>query len=89
MASQISVCGYHSGQMLWARTNKDPYWPSIVCPSDSGQIVDDASQQSVHVRLCASSVNKRNRYWVKLENVFEFEGYESFLAKKRSMKTVS
>lgn len=88
MASQISASGYHSGQMLWALTSKSPYWPSIVCPSDSGQILDESPQQSVHVRFIGYYGQNRNNFWVKFANVFDFEGYESFVEKKLSMRTV-
>lgn len=86
MASQVSVGNIYAGQMLWAL--RTPYWPSIVCASDSGTIrnANNLRIQSVHVTFCASN---RKSAWVQLENVFEFNGYESFMAKKRSMKSVN
>lgn len=86
MALQMSICSTYSGKMVWALCSKYPYWPSIVYPVDSGEVPGVCPNKSVYVKFCASN---RNGCWVKLENIFEFNGHESFVAKKRSMKTVS
>ncbi len=86
MASQISISSIYSGQMLWAYCSPCPYWPSIVCASDSGEIKNTKNRRkpTVHVKFCAT----REGHWVQLDNVFEFNGYESYLVKRRYMKTV-
>lgn len=43
------------------------------------------TDQFVHVKFCA---NKGSSGWVKMENVFEFQGIESFLERKKAMTSV-
>lgn len=82
MASQISIGKIKPGQMLWALSSPRPYWPSIVCKFASKEAAEDGS---VYVKFCVSKESS----WVHLDNVFEFNGHPSFIAKKQYMKSVS
>lgn len=84
MTSQLAI---YSGQLVWAWGFTYPYWPSIVCAVGSGEITNTKSGQKpfVHVKLCAN----RKSDWIRLDYVFEFTGYDSYVARKNSKKSVS
>ncbi|KAG4081188.1 hypothetical protein HA402_014636 [Bradysia odoriphaga] len=83
MTSQLAI---YSGQLVWAFNSTDPYWPSIVCASESGDIenTNNGREKAVHVKLCAN----RKSDWIQLDNVFEFTGYESYVTRKRSLESI-
>lgn len=86
------------GQIVWCRFAKSPFWPSMVWSTKSGKITDESklhypnvripflrlsfSDQRVIVKLFA---RKDANVWMKLENIFPFDGLESFEKMKSSV----
>lgn len=86
------------GQIVWCRLEKSPFWPAMVWSTKSGKIADESnhlirmsetpyfrllfSDQRIVVKLFAK---KDANVWMKLENIFPFDGLASFEKMKNSV----
>ncbi|XP_037025703.1 probable histone-lysine N-methyltransferase Mes-4 isoform X2 [Bradysia coprophila] len=69
----------YTGQLLWARYQKYPYWPAIVCTPAT-----DTSKGKIHVKFFA---DRGTGGMIKKENVIEFQGIDSFVQYRNSMES--
>lgn len=71
----------YPSQIVWGRREKSAFWPAMVWPSKYGKINDDKKRK---VLVSFFGENNAN-VWLKLDNVFPFDGLESFEKMKHSV----
>lgn len=81
LSGQCRYVQIYPSQMVWCRVEKSPFWPAMVWPSKSGKITDDKRRKVLLNLFGKKSAN----VWIKLENVFPFDGLESFEKMKHSV----
>ncbi|KAG4075690.1 hypothetical protein HA402_003515 [Bradysia odoriphaga] len=69
----------YTGQLLWARYQKYPYWPAIVCTPGT-----DANKGKIEVKFFA---DRGTGGLIKKENAIEFQSIDSFVQYRNSMES--
>ncbi|XP_037036081.1 probable histone-lysine N-methyltransferase Mes-4 [Bradysia coprophila] len=71
-------------QIVWCRHEKSAFWPAMVWPSKLGKITDDRKRKVLVSFFGENSTN----IWMKLDNVFPFDGLQSFDKMKDSVNVL-
>ncbi|XP_030371426.1 probable histone-lysine N-methyltransferase Mes-4 isoform X2 [Scaptodrosophila lebanonensis] len=87
---------YQVGDLYWGRLFSFCYWPCMVCPDPTGQIVGNMPTHSirksldntplpiqVHVRFFADNAR---RNWIKQENLLAFAGLKAYEALREEVR---